>query len=75
MDDRNVNKKPYSDQRWRDDPQAVVSLCSVCQRFLLEKSKELRKPVCKKCPDGIPSDLLDLAENDPKPECYELINA
>lgn len=53
----NIMSKPYSAQRWWDNPMPVDSLCNTC---IYQKGCE-----CAKYPSGIPDVILD--KSFPKP--------
>ena len=56
MDEENA-KKPYSDKRWYDDPEAVVLLCSYCRhRITYYEDTDIIR--CTAFPAGIPDDVL-----------------
>lgn len=65
-------KEPYSDIRWREPIGMGIQLwCNICSNF----HRNPQGPIsCSEYPDGIPSDLLDLDEDDPKPKCYKPID-
>lgn len=69
MADRNI-KKPYSDRRWYDDPQAKVPLCGHC-KHRGPYNYELEIMPCKAFPDGIPREILKTCkgERDVNKEC------
>lgn len=46
-----MDKKPYSDSRWWDNPQPLDVQCNSCKNFY-----GFRK--CRAFPDGIPKELL-----------------
>lgn len=46
-----MDKEPYADSRWTDNPKPRDIQCNSCQHFL-----GFRK--CKAFPDGIPKELL-----------------
>lgn len=47
-----MNKKPYSDRRWNDNPMPISSLCNDCA-YWLGRGK------CKKYEPKIPSEIMD----------------
>ena len=62
------NIKPFSDRRWYEPfGISVELLCNICENY---DRNPTGKITCKAYPDGIPSDLLDLVEDDEKPVCY-----
>ena len=52
----------YEDRRWRDDPKAVVVMCSHCKHRLERRGDILMR--CTAFPDGIPKELMLQGEHD-----------
>lgn len=47
-----MEKKPYSDRRWWDNPMPISSLCNICENWL-------GRGKCKKYQDKVPREILE----------------
>ena len=47
-----MEKKPYSDHRWWDNPMPISSLCNSCENWL-------GRVKCKKYEDEVPREILN----------------